>query len=79
MMKINPVSILSWIQKYKSKKIPRKKKIEEYIIDETAIKTGSELIWLRVVIKPKDSGILGMSISKERKICLLQIVFYLEL
>jgi transposase-like protein len=79
MMKINPVSILSWIQKYKSKKIPRKKKIEDYIIDETAIKTGSELILLWIVIEPKDSGILGMSISKERKICLLQIVFYLEL
>jgi hypothetical protein len=53
-MKIIHVSILSWIQKYKSKKIPRKKKIEEYIIDETAIKTDSELILLWIVIKPKD-------------------------
>jgi transposase-like protein len=77
MMNINPVSILSWIQKYKSKKIPRKKKIEEYIIDETAIKTDSELILLWIVIKPKDRGILGISLSKERKLCLLQIVFYL--
>jgi putative transposase len=34
-----------WIQKYKPKKIStKKKKIDEYIIDETQIKVGSEYI-----------------------------------
>jgi putative transposase len=39
-------SIWNWIQqKYRPKKIfERKKKIEEFIIDETLIKIGSELI-----------------------------------
>ena len=40
---------------------------------ETAIKAGSELIWLCIaIIKPKGREILlSISISKERKICLL--------
>jgi hypothetical protein len=39
-------SVWNWIQqRYKPKKIfERKKKIEEFIIDETLIKIGSELI-----------------------------------
>ncbi len=44
-----------------------KKKIREYIIDETAIKAGSsELIWLWVVIEPKHKEILAANILKER-------------
>ena len=34
--------------------------------DETAIKVGSELIWLWVVIEPIDKEILSFDISKER-------------
>ena len=59
-----------------------KKKIDEYVIDETQIKVGSELIWLWIVIiKPKGREILlSISISKERKICLLYPnIFYLAL
>ena len=66
LVKISHVSIWNWIQKYKPKKIHRKKKIEEFIIDETQIKVGSELIWLWVVIEPKDREILSVKISKER-------------
>ena len=45
-IKRNHVSVWNWIQKYKPKKIfERKKKIEEFIIDETLIKIGSELIY----------------------------------
>jgi putative transposase len=44
LVKISHVSIWNWIQKYKPKKIHRKKKILEFIIDETAVKVGSELI-----------------------------------
>ena len=67
-VKINHVSIWKWIQKYKPKKIFAKKnrKIDEYIIDETLIKIGSELIWLWVAIEPKDKEILSITISKER-------------
>ncbi len=44
----------------------KKKKIDEYIIDKTAIKSGIELIWFWVVIEPKDKDILSFDISKER-------------
>jgi putative transposase len=45
----------------------RKIKISEFIIDETQLKVGAELIWLCwVAIEPKDKEILSISISKER-------------
>jgi transposase-like protein len=46
----------------------KKKKIDEYIIDETAIKIGVELIWFWVaIIEPKE--ILSIFISKEEYGC----------
>lgn len=66
-MKRNHVSIWNWIQKYNPKKITAKrKKIEEFIVDETLIRVGSEFIWLWVAIASKNKQILGLSISKER-------------
>ncbi len=66
-IKRNHVSIWNWIQKYKPEKISsRKKKISEYIIDETIIKVGQEHIWVWVAIEPKDKEIVGISISKEQ-------------
>ncbi len=64
--KISHASIWNWLQKYKPWKYLRKRKIKEYIIDETAIKTGSELIWLWVIIEPKHKEILAVDISKKR-------------
>ncbi|MER5176205.1 MAG: DDE-type integrase/transposase/recombinase [Candidatus Nitrosocosmicus sp.] len=66
LVKISHVSIWNWIQKYKPKKFNEKKKINDYIIDETAVKAGSELIWLWVAIEPIDKEILAIDISKER-------------
>ncbi len=54
----------------------KKKKIEEYIIDETAIKIGVELIWFWGVIEPKDKEILSFDISKERNMLVAQSVFF---
>jgi transposase-like protein len=54
-VKINHVSIWNWIQKYKPQKL-KKMNIDEYSCiqkDETAIKAGSELIWLWIAIEPK--------------------------
>jgi len=40
-----------WIKKYKPKKVSSKrKKSNEFIIDETQIKIGSQYIWLWVAI-----------------------------
>jgi len=66
LVKISHVSIWNWVQKYKPKKYCKNKKIVEFIIDETALKAGSELIWLWVVIEPNNKEILAVDISKER-------------
>jgi len=73
LIKRNYVSIWNWIQKYKPKKIiSKKKRIAEFIIDETLIKVGSELIWLWVAIEPSNKVILGFDISKERNMFVAQ-------
>ncbi len=66
-IKRNHVSISYWIYKYKPKRISlKRKKIGEFIIDETVIKIGSKLIWLWVAIDNTTKRILGLNISKER-------------
>jgi putative transposase len=64
--KISHVSIWNWLQKYRPWKYFKKRKIKEYVIDETMIKAGSELIWLWVVIESENKEILSFRISKER-------------
>jgi putative transposase len=68
-IKRNHVSNWNWIQKYKPEKISsEKKKVSEYVIDETAvIKVGPDYVWIWVAtIEAENKEILGMSISKER-------------
>ena len=66
-VKRSHTAIRDWIQKYKPQKLlSKRKKIDEYIVDETQLKVGSELIWLWVAIEPKNRQILALSISKER-------------
>ena len=71
--KRNHVSIWNWIQKYHPKRISSKRKrIAEYIIDETLIKVGSQYIWLWVAIEPRDRQILALQISKERNMLIAE-------
>jgi putative transposase len=66
-VKRSHVAVWQWIQKYRPKRIPsRRKGISGFIVDETAIKAGSEYIWLWVAIEPKNKQVLALSISKER-------------
>jgi putative transposase len=66
-VKRSHVAIWNWIQKHNHQRILlKRKKISEYIVDETIIKVGSEYIWLWVAIEPKNRQILALSISKER-------------
>src|SRR3954451_6194802 len=61
------VTIWNWIQKYKPQKIKSKrKKVSEYIVDETMLKVGSEYIWLWIAIEPENKQILALYVSKER-------------
>ena len=48
------------------RKYPTKTKVSEFIIDETLIKVGFDLIWLWVAIEPKHRQILYIDISFER-------------
>ena len=51
-VKRSHVAIWKWIQKYKPQKISiKKKRISEFIIDETLIKVGPEYTWLWVTIE----------------------------
>jgi putative transposase len=61
------VSIWKWIQKYRPKKIlTKRKKIDEFILDETLIRIGSRYVWLWVAIEPVNKQILQVDISFER-------------
>ena len=71
------VAIWKWIQKlHPSRKIDSKRKrISEFIIDETLLKVGSEYIWLWVTIEPENRQILALSISKERNMFVVERIF----
>jgi hypothetical protein len=54
----------------KQRNLMRKRKINEYIIDETAVKVGSELIWIWVVIEPIDKEIpFNQHIKRTKYVC----------
>ncbi|HET7389495.1 MAG TPA: DDE-type integrase/transposase/recombinase [Nitrososphaeraceae archaeon] len=68
-IKRNHVSIWNWIQRYKpTKKWQKRTKVSQFIIDETLIKVGGEVVWLWIAIEPKSKSILDMRISVERSI-----------
>ena len=72
-------AIRDWIQKYKPERLSHSKtEISEFIVDETQIKVGSELIWLWVAIESESKEILGINISKERNMFVAEH-FYLML
>ena len=72
-IKRNHVSIWNWIQEYHPLKISAKRKrISEFIVDETMLKVGSEYIWLWIAIEPKNKQILALfqlRISKRNMFC----------
>ena len=66
-VKRNHVSIWNWIQKHKPNRVfSRRKKISEFVIDETLIKVGPESVWLWVAMEPKNKEILALIVFKER-------------
>ena len=66
-------AIKDWIQKYQPEELlSKQKKIDEYIVDETLIKGGSEYIWLCITIEPESKQILALSISKERNMLIAE-------
>ncbi|VFJ12648.1 hypothetical protein [Candidatus Nitrosocosmicus franklandus] len=58
----------SKIQASKAKSTRRR--VLEYIIDETMLKVGSEFVWLWVATEPENRQILALSISLKKETCL---------
>ncbi len=72
-VKRSHVAVWKWIQRYKPKKIARKRKrISGFIIDETLVKIGSTYMWIWVAIEPENKHILAVTISKERTILIAE-------
>jgi putative transposase len=73
-IKRNHISIWKWIQRYKPKKIiQRRKRIAEFIIDETLIKAGNEYVWLLwIAVEPANKTVLGIRISFERNMLIAE-------
>ncbi len=44
----------------------KRKKVQEFIVDETLLKVGSQYVWVWVAIEPLAKVILGIRISFER-------------
>ena len=47
-----------------------KRRIYEFIVDETLIKVGGEFVWLWIASEPKDKTIIEIHISYEKGVCL---------
>lgn len=61
------VSISKWLQHYNPQKIYcKRKRISEFIIDETLIQIGKDYFWLWVAIEPSNKEVLGIHLSLER-------------
>ena len=72
-VKRSHVAIWKWIQKYHPRKIiSKRKRISEYVIDETILKVGSEYIWFWIAIEPENRQILALNISKERNMLIAE-------
>jgi putative transposase len=73
LFKRNYVSIWNWIQKDRPLKLKStRRRILEYIVDETMLKVGSEYIWIWFAIEPKNKQILALSISRERNMLIVE-------
>ncbi|HEX5979026.1 MAG TPA: hypothetical protein VFY68_17210 [Nitrososphaeraceae archaeon] len=72
-IKRNHVSVWKWIQHYRPKKIlqRKRKKVQEFIVDETLLKVGSQYVWVWVAIEPLAKVILDIRISFERTMLLV--------
>ena len=72
-IKRSHVSIWKWVQKYKPQKISQKRrKVSEFIIDETQIKVGNNYFWIWVAINESTKVILDIRISLERSILIAE-------
>ena len=66
------VSVWNWIQRFADYPIYKRKRVTAYIIDETVIQIGSQHFWLWFCIEPVHSSVLGIYISEERNMLVVE-------
>jgi putative transposase len=66
------VSVWNWIQRFAEYPIYKRKRISAFIIDETAIQIGSQHFWLWFCIEPVHSSVLGIYISEDRNMLVVE-------
>jgi putative transposase len=76
-IKRNHVSIWNWIQKYKPsrKMLQRKRRIAEFIVDETLFKVRNEYVWVWVLLIQQIKQFLAVFVFLLKEQCLLQNAF----
>jgi putative transposase len=63
------VAVWKWVQKYKPERIfTKRKRIFEFIIDETQLKVGNNYFWIWIAIESSDRTVLVVRISAKRNI-----------
>jgi putative transposase len=66
-IKRSHVSIWKWVQHYRPEKIfYNRRKISEFIVDETQIKIGKDYFWIWVALESDNKTIVGIHLSLER-------------
>jgi putative transposase len=66
------VSVWNWIQRFAEYPIYKRKRVTAFIIDETVIQIGSQHFWLWICIEPVHSPVLGIYISEERNMLVVE-------
>lgn len=66
------VSVWNWIQRFGSYHIYKRKRVSAFIIDETTIQIGNHHCWLWICIEPIDKSVLGIHISEERNMFVVE-------
>ena len=60
------VSVWNWIQRFGSLQIYKRKRVSEFIIDETVIQISNHHYWLWIEIEPIHNCVLGIYISGKK-------------
>jgi putative transposase len=69
-VKRSHVALWIWIQKYSKKILSKRKRILEFIFDETLVKVRTEYIWIGVVRARKQANSrFFVNIQREKHVC----------
>jgi putative transposase len=72
-IKRSHVAIWNWVQRYRPKRIIyKRRKVSEFIIDETQIRVGNNYFWIWIAIEPKERLILDVYLSAERNMFVVE-------